>query len=153
MCRRVAIRPRLETARISRKPRGYPENPTTLAEHLLKRRKELGLLQRQAAEQLAIRPESYLAWEKHGQQPEVWRWPKVISFLGYDPHPTAVTLPGQIAAYRRRHGLTHRELGKLLGVHECTVQSWERERHPPSRRKAELKALLGLLARKQVDPC
>jgi transcriptional regulator with XRE-family HTH domain len=137
-CRRVAIRPKLNSTRISQKPKGYPEDPVTLAEHLLKRRKQLGLLQREVAAQLGIRHESYLGWEKHGQEPEVWRWQKVVNFLGYDPHPAPTTLPQRLAAYRRCTGLTQRAVGKLLGVNECTVQSWERGRHPPRRESARL---------------
>jgi DNA-binding transcriptional regulator YiaG len=127
----------LNARRISQKPKDYPEHPATLAEHLLKRRKELGLRQRDVAQQLGIRHESYLAWEKHGQEPGVWRWRKIVNFLGYDPQSAPITLAERITTYRRRTGLTHREFGKLLGVHECTVQSWEHERHPPCGRNAD----------------
>lgn len=142
-CRRVAIRPKLDTRRISQKPKGYSEHPTTLAGHLLRRRKELGLFQREVAQRLGIRHDSYLAWEKHDQEPEVWRWRRIVNFLGYDPHPAPASLSERIAAYRRRNGLTHRELGKRVGVHECTVQSWERGRHPP--RGRNLRILRGVI--------
>lgn len=44
---------------------------------------------------------------------------------GYDPELAPTTLPQKIAAYRHRTCLTQRQLGQLIGVNECTVQSWE----------------------------
>lgn len=40
-----------------------------------------------------IRHESYLAWEKHNQEPEVWRWRQIVNFLGYNPQPAPASLP------------------------------------------------------------
>jgi DNA-binding XRE family transcriptional regulator len=71
----------------ARKPKGYDEHPTTLAGHLLMRRKELGLWQREVAERVGVSSETYLSWEKHAKSPEIWHWPKIINFLGYDPYP------------------------------------------------------------------
>lgn len=103
------------------------------------------MLQRDVASRLGILNETYLAWEKHGQEPEIWHWPGIINFLGYDPHAQPETLPAKIAAYRRRTGLTHRRLAELISVHECTVQSWERGRHPPLRSGRALKSLVALI--------
>ncbi|MEQ1903124.1 MAG: recombinase family protein [Pirellulaceae bacterium] len=144
-CRRVAIRPKLYARRVWPKPKGYSEQPTSLAGHLLKRRKELGLLQREVAVTIGIGHETYITWEKRGRSPEIWHWPQIINFLGYDPHSHPETLPTKIAAYRRRTGLTHRRLAELIGVHECTLQSWERGRHPPLRSGRALKSLMARL--------
>ena len=43
--------------------KGYPEKPQTLGEHLKKRRRELGLLQREAAERMGISTDTYANWE------------------------------------------------------------------------------------------
>lgn len=145
ICRRVAIRPKLRVRRFWPKPKDYPENPTTLREHLLRRRKQLGLFQRQAAEQAGVSHEAYITWEKRGRSPEIKHWPGIIRLLGYDPHGTPETLGDRIASYRRRTGMTHRQLAGLIGVHECTVQSWEAGRHPPTRKRPALRRLLGLV--------
>jgi DNA-binding XRE family transcriptional regulator len=47
----------------------YSENPQTLGEHLKKRRRELGLLQREAAERMGILTETYSNWEKDKSKP------------------------------------------------------------------------------------
>jgi DNA-binding XRE family transcriptional regulator len=47
----------------------YSENPQTLGEHLKKRRRELGLLQREAAERMGILTETYGNWEKDKSKP------------------------------------------------------------------------------------
>ncbi len=48
----------------SLRPKDYSESPKTMGEHLKKRRKKLGLLQREAAEQMGILTETYTNWEK-----------------------------------------------------------------------------------------
>jgi DNA-binding XRE family transcriptional regulator len=42
----------------------YSENPQTLGGHLNKRRRELGLLQREAADRMGIQRATYINWEK-----------------------------------------------------------------------------------------
>ncbi len=133
-CRRVAIRPKLDTRRVSRKPKEYPEAPTTLAGHLLKRRKELGLLQREVAERLGTNEFTYLSWEKHGRRPTICYWPAIINFLGFDPNGEPKTFAERVAAHRRRSGLTQRELARRLQVDPSTTWCWERDKHPPARR-------------------
>lgn len=143
-CRRVALRPKLYATRIARKPKAYPEHPSTLAGHLLKRRSELALLQRQAASRLGIGHETYITWEKHNRPPTVMHWPKIINFLGYDPNPAPTNFSEKVLALRRRTGRTCADLARQLDVHECTVNSWERGRHPPDRSPQALHRLLAL---------
>lgn len=114
--------------------KGYPELLPTLAGHLLKRRKELRLYQREAADRIGVSVFTYSTWEKRGRAPKVWHWPPVINFLGYDAHPRATTFGERIEAYRRRPGVTYLQLGQLVGVDQSTVQSWARGSHPPSRK-------------------
>ena len=47
----------------SLKPKDYSETPQTLGEHLKKRRRELGLLQREAGERLGVTNETVANWE------------------------------------------------------------------------------------------
>lgn len=140
-CRRVAIRPKLDTRRISRKTKDYLEHPTTLAGHLLKRRKELGLLQREVAERIRINQWTYITWEKQGRRPKIWHWPAILRFLSYDPDPLPKSFAERIATYRRKTGGTFAEVARAIGVHECTVQSWEVGRHPPNRSADSIKLL------------
>jgi len=54
-------------------------------------------------------------------------WPKIIEFLGYDPEcKQGNTLAATLWNYRRRHGLTLKILGGMIGVDETTVLWWER---------------------------
>ena len=53
------MRPKLRAALKSRKPKGFPTEPVTLGEHLLKRSTELGLLQREVALRLDVSHECY----------------------------------------------------------------------------------------------
>ncbi len=110
----------------ARKPKGYDEHPTTIAGHLLRRRKELGLWQREVAERLSIGHETYITWEKHGRDPEIWHWPKIINFLGYDPHPKPVTdgVSDEIERARRRLGWSLSQAGEFLGVDPGTLTKW-----------------------------
>ena len=52
----------------AQKQKDYLESPKTLGEHLKKRRKELGLLQLEAAARMGIGTDTYANWEK-GQDP------------------------------------------------------------------------------------
>ena len=47
----------------------YSENPQTLGEHLKKRRRQLGLLQRETAAQMGVLTETYANWEKDKTKP------------------------------------------------------------------------------------
>lgn len=48
----------------SQKPKDYSETPQTLGEHLKKRRRELSLLQREAAKKMGVVVETLINWEK-----------------------------------------------------------------------------------------
>ena len=65
----------------------YSETPETLGEHLKKRRQELGLLQRQAANQMGIGIDTFRNWESGNTEPVASQFRPVIAFLGYDPTP------------------------------------------------------------------
>ena len=99
--------------------------PSTLGEHLLKRRVTQGLLQEDVAKVMGVNPWTYLLWEQGRSNPEMRYWPKIISFLGSDPSPPPVSLAGKIKSYRRRHGLSQAKLASLLEVHETSICEWE----------------------------
>jgi transcriptional regulator with XRE-family HTH domain len=107
------------------RPRDYVECPQKLGEHLRKRRIEQGFIQKEVAKQLGVNTWTYILWEQDRSTPTIRYYPRICAFLGYDPFPATRTLSEQIAAKRRRLGLSFREVADLLGVDEGTVSRWE----------------------------
>jgi transcriptional regulator with XRE-family HTH domain len=119
----------------AQKPKDYSETPTTLGEHLKKRRRELGLLQREAAERMGIFKETYVNWERGHTKPVAPHFRPVVAFLGYDPSPAPTTLAERLGAKRRTIGLTFEEVAAHLGWDPRTLTrylngTW---RMPPNR--------------------
>jgi transcriptional regulator with XRE-family HTH domain len=61
--------------------------PETLANHLRKRRSELGLSQRKTAARMGIDYWTYLNWERGRTQPVTVQFRPVVAFLGFDRTP------------------------------------------------------------------
>ena len=121
----------------------YSENPHTLGEHLKKRRKELGLLQREAANQMGIGTDTYANWEKGKTEPVAAQFRPVVEFLGYDPTPAPETLTERLKAKRRELGVTFSQVARYFGWDEGTLTrylngTW----HMPSARADALEAFL-----------
>jgi len=93
----------------------YSENPQTLSEHLKKRRKELGLLQREAAELLGVSTDTVVNWENDKTKPVAAQFRPVVAFLGYDPTPEPTTLAERLEAKRRLLGTTFAQVARYLG--------------------------------------
>jgi DNA-binding transcriptional regulator YiaG len=125
---RVAFLPFVRVCLIGRIPKPYPENPTTLGEHLRKRRCELGLFQKDVAKLLGVNHWTLIGWET-GRQKRVFARHEaaIIRFLGYSPFPTPRTLGEAIRRKRRELGLTARELAGQLGWDEGTVRRYEQD--------------------------
>jgi transcriptional regulator with XRE-family HTH domain len=120
----------------------YSENPQTLGGHLKKRRRELGLLQRQAAERMGIQRDTYVNWEKDKTRPVASQFRPVVAFLGYDPTPAPETLSERLKAKRRELGVTFAQVARYLEWDPGTLTrylngTW---RMPPAR-AAQLEAL------------
>jgi DNA-binding XRE family transcriptional regulator len=64
---------------------GYPKEPRSVGEHLLKRRRDLGLTQGQVAQALGVNAGTVITSEKNRQAPSGRRLLAIIRFLGYDP--------------------------------------------------------------------
>jgi transcriptional regulator with XRE-family HTH domain len=97
------------------KLKDYSETPQTLGEHLKKRRKELGLLQREVAGQMGVNTWTYLNWEKGKTEPVASQFRPVIEFLGYDPTPEPKTLADRLQVRRRATGMTFEQVAAYLG--------------------------------------
>jgi DNA-binding XRE family transcriptional regulator len=69
-------------------PPAYPSELRTLGDHLRKRRLDLGLLQCDVAEKLQVNPMTVCNWETNRTSPQLRFMPRIIAFLGYNPHDT-----------------------------------------------------------------
>jgi DNA-binding XRE family transcriptional regulator len=124
------------------RPKTYPERPSTLGEHLLKRRSLTGLTQRQVASEIDVNTWTYLLWETDRATPTVRYWPAIVRFLGYRPWPEPQTLPEMIMARRRLLGLTVLDAAKLTGVDEGTFRRWEHGDWQPRLANQKLRVFL-----------
>jgi len=108
------------------KPKETDFEPQTLGEDIRKRRLQLGLTQKQAAERLGVTHWTVLNWEKDHTERPIESMPDIIRFLGYDPFPEPKNLPERLLAKRRAMGWSIREAARQLGVDEGTWSAWER---------------------------
>ena len=124
------------------KRKEYPENPKSLGEHLLKRRLQVGELQREVAKRLGVETDTYLLWEKDRAKPEARYYPRIFAFLGYNPLPPPTTLSDQLRRKRLELGRTLREAALLIGVDEGTLARWESGEWNPRMSMAKVDAFL-----------
>ena len=118
----------------------YPPSLNTLGDHIIQRRLDLGLFQKQVARQIGVTTCTIMYWETNRVAPALRFIPSIIEFLGYDP--TEKTNPQSLAeglrAHRKRLGLSRKKLAALLGIDQSTLASWEREKHRPTRESLQL---------------
>src|ERR1700674_1561043 len=96
----------------------YPKALKTLGDHIRKRRLDLGLVQKDVAEQLGVDTASMGNWESNGSQPMVHCLPGIIAFLGYNPLPKADDLISKFKRVRCTLGLSQDQLAQKLGIDE-----------------------------------
>ncbi|HTE01621.1 MAG TPA: helix-turn-helix domain-containing protein [Mucilaginibacter sp.] len=65
--------------------KAVPDNPETLGEHILKKRLELGLLQKDVAAILGVCEDSITGWENERSRPQSRYYSVIIEFLQYSP--------------------------------------------------------------------
>jgi transcriptional regulator with XRE-family HTH domain len=87
----------------------------TLGEHLRRRRRELGLLQREAAERMGVSAETVGSWEKGKTRPVPAQFRPVVAFLGYDPASAPQTLAERVEAKQRSLGASLAQVARHLG--------------------------------------
>ncbi|MDH4161839.1 MAG: helix-turn-helix domain-containing protein [Nitrospirota bacterium] len=102
---------------------GYPSNPKSIGEHLRKRRIDLGLFQRQAAEQIGVSEASVYNWER-GTEPEIRHMPAIIRFLGYVPFPCPEDTLGRLRYFKMVNGLSFERLGAVMGRDPEQLLDW-----------------------------
>ncbi len=123
-------------------PRGYRREVRTLADHIRKRRLDLGLWQRTLAETLGVRTETLATWERGQARPLPRHYGAVVRFLGYDPETAEDTFASRLRAVRRRLGPTQEQLAARVGLDEGTIVDLEKHRGSPSERiRRKIRAL------------
>jgi transcriptional regulator with XRE-family HTH domain len=99
----------------TQKPKDYADVPQTLGEHLKKRRRELGLLQREAGERMGVSADTVANWEKDRTKPVLSQFKPVVAFLAYDPFPKPTNLAERLKVKRRSLGATFAQIARYLG--------------------------------------
>jgi transcriptional regulator with XRE-family HTH domain len=95
----------------------------------------LGLLQREVAGKLGVTDSTIWNWETNHNSPQLRFIPRIITFLGYDPHcMQSDSLGKRLVAYRRPLGLSQKELARRLGTDPTTLGRWKRGKGEPSRK-------------------
>ncbi len=118
--------------------KGYPETPSTIGEHIKKKRIDLGLFQKHAAHQLGVSNITLSNWETNKREPDISYMPHIISFLGYYPFKQPATLAERLLSARRHLGLSQIQTAKLLSVCPLTYSKWEKGRKPMRKWKERL---------------
>lgn len=99
---------------------------------------DLRLLQSDVAQIIGVCTDSVTYWENGRAVPQIQHMPKIIEFLGYNPVIVdGESFRGRVREYRLRHGLSHKELGRILEVNASTIGSWESGEFLPHKRMKE----------------
>jgi len=102
----------------------YPDKPQTLGEHLKKRRRELGLLQWEAAKRIGVSTGTLVNWEQGNTKPVAAQFRPVVAFLGYDPSPKPQTLAERVRAKQRRLGASFAQIARYLGWDPASLKRY-----------------------------
>ena len=85
------------------------------AQSLAAQRRQLGLLQREAAERLGVSTDTVVNWETGRTEPVPAQFRPLVAFLGYDPTPEPKNLSERLAAKQRRLGASLAQVARYLG--------------------------------------
>lgn len=118
-------------------PAAYPRSAETQGDRLKRRRLDLGLSGKAAAQRLGVHADTLKNWESGRTRPVIRHRPTIRRFLGESLEPIEeLPLGARLRACREQFGWTQQELARRLGIDEGTVASWERGEHRPNRLKA-----------------
>jgi transcriptional regulator with XRE-family HTH domain len=105
----------------------YPKELVTLGDHIIKRRLNLGLYQKDVAVAIGVDTCTVTNWEKGWTEPELRLIPRIIEFLGYEPDGLrAVSLGERIRRFRYLRGMSQKELAGRIGIDPGTLSRMER---------------------------
>lgn len=108
-------------------PKSYDFEPSTIGEHILKRRLFLNMTQAGLAKLFNVGLTSIVNWENDHTEPELRYTPILIKFLGYDPLSLNPNSIGELLlAERRKYGWNQSVVAEKLGIDRDTFSKWER---------------------------
>jgi len=110
----------------------------TLGDHLKKKRLDLGLWQKQVADQIGVDEGTLYNWERQRTVPKLPYIPKIIAFLGYNPFPPASSLPEKTKNCRRVLGLTQGKMAEMIGIDKSTLADHEAGKNQPNEKTLKL---------------
>jgi transcriptional regulator with XRE-family HTH domain len=134
----------------AKKPRSeaYPVALNTYGNHLRARRCDLGLLQRQVAEEIGVDETSVFNWENNRVEPAVRFIPRIIQLLGYCPYTPALPTTGWLKLIRQSLGYSQERMAEALGIDASTWRRWEAGKRQPAPRYLRcIKSFTDLLER------
>ena len=113
----------------------YPRLLGGLGGHIRKRRLEEKITGEELARLIGVNMNTVYKWERNLFTPPIWYMERIFKFLGYDPGWMVTRLCGkEIVAYRGHHGLSLKDLARILGVDPGALRRWERNECRPPRR-------------------
>lgn len=111
----------------------YPNNPTTIGEHIRKKRIDLELSQIDIARVFEVNKNSITAWEMGRSIPQTKYFPKIIQFLGYCPAEVDTSsFSGRLKSYLLKNGLSAKAFAKILKIDPKSMVAWEKGKVVPS---------------------
>mgnify|MGYP002725883772 CR=1 FL=1 len=126
--------------KVLRKSRHYPQELTTLGDHIRARRLDLGLEQKDVAILLKVCKDTIKNWENNHFKIEARNYPAIMDFLGYCLYEKLITWGEKLRQHRIHNGMSTYDLARLLEVDPKSIQNWERGTAPTwedNREKAE----------------
>jgi len=92
----------------------------------------LGIYQSEVGWHFGVSKDCITNWENGRNVPQIRHYPKIISFLGYNPFKNGEkTLGEKIFAFRCANGMSAKKFAKLIGVGEYAVLALEANRGVP----------------------
>jgi transcriptional regulator with XRE-family HTH domain len=148
--------------------RSFPiaKEPTTLGQHLKKKRFMAGMRQKQIAAKLGVSARTLSLWECDRIVPAWAFQPRLIAYLGYDPftetgrpnaegnetqgvaflsQDTPESIGQKIRQFRLKSRKSRKQFASELGVSIKTLWGWETNRWQPSPKCRKLLIGLGIL--------
>ena len=109
------------------------DNNSPLGLHIKRRRLKLNLSQQKVGLLIGVDDEAIMCWETGITEPQIQFVPSIIEFIGYNPyaHLETKTFGGKIKLYRLLHGLSYRNLAKVLDSDMGRVAMWEKNKRKP----------------------
>jgi transcriptional regulator with XRE-family HTH domain len=119
------------------KSEAYPAALKTYGDHLRAKRLDLGLLQKQVADEIGVDETSIYNWESNRVEPTVRFIPRIHLFLGYCPYTPGLPLSEKLKMWRQSLGFSQERMAKAVGVDETAWRRWEAGGRNPAEKYLE----------------